>query len=96
MFLDFHYTEFIFRSLFDLLDVVPAFRFPFLKSSNHLKTFDTGLKISQSSENVWEVLRVILRNSVPFWCNIVSGICITMNHSSGPLRLSCLHHPFWL
>ena len=30
--------------------------FDFYKSSNHFKTIDTGLQISQASENVWNVL----------------------------------------
>ena len=55
MFLDSHHT--VFYSLqFDLLDVVLAFLISFLKSSNHFKTIDTGLQISQASENVWKVL----------------------------------------
>ena len=59
MFLDSHHTVLTFRSQFDLLDVVLAFLFPFLKSSNHLKTIDTGLQISQASENVWKVVRLL-------------------------------------
>ena len=41
---------------FDLLYAVLAGFFFVLKSSNHFKAIDTGLQISQASENVWEVL----------------------------------------
>ena len=34
--------------------------YPFKKSSNYLKTTDTGLQISQASKIIWKVLQVIL------------------------------------
>ena len=46
------------------------FWFPFQKSSNHFKSVDTGLQISQASENVWKILQVILWTSVQIWCNM--------------------------
>ena len=76
MFLDSHHTVLTFRSQFDLLYVVLAFLFPFLKSSNHFKTTDIGLQISQASENVWKVLWVLQELLSKFGGNIVSRICI--------------------
>ena len=46
----------IYISEFDLLDALLAFWFTFRKSSNHFKTIDTELQITQASENVWEIL----------------------------------------
>ena len=48
MFLDYHRT--VFRSSFVMLDVVLAFWMFILNSSNHFKTIDTRLQISQATK----------------------------------------------
>ena len=56
MFLDSNHTVFTFRSLCDLLDGLLAFLISILKILQKFKTTDTGLHISQASDNVWKVL----------------------------------------
>ena len=83
-----------------------GFHFLKKKSSNHFKIVDTELhwtrryrwifkvksreKISQASENVLELLYAILWNSVQFFCNIVSRLCLKRNHLPSLESWSCL------
>ena len=61
MFLDSHHTVFTFRSLIDLLDVVLA--------------IDTGLQISQASENVWLYSELLLKfGAISFEEYVCKGI----------------------
>ena len=81
MSLDFHLMIFIFRSWFDLVDVMLTFLNFILKIFESLQIIDIGSPISQASENVWEVLQAILRTAVQIWYFIVSRICFIKNHS---------------
>ena len=86
MFLDSHGTVFIFRSWFDLLDVVLTCVIFILKIFKSFQNYKPALQILQASGNVQEVLPDILGISVQIWYLIVSRICFTRNHSPGLLR----------
>ena len=49
-----HHTVFTYRSKFDLLDALLAFLISIMKIYKSLQ--NTGLQISQASENIWKVL----------------------------------------
>ena len=56
-----------------MLEVFLKFLFSSKKSSNHFKTNDTELQLSEAYENVSDVLKVILG----IWYNFVSRIYVS-------------------
>ena len=76
-------TVLIFRSLFDLLDVVLMFLSFILQICKSFQNYWQKVSLNISSQNVWETLQVMLGSSVQIWyyTYVVSKICFKRKRS---------------